>query len=78
MKPDAICIFIGPSISIFISWKPYLQRPLFQTNIQKQYISIFVLSYAQTLLTRTSEISLILCFLTDIVIIEGNPQTLPK
>jgi hypothetical protein len=25
MKPDAICIFIGPSISIFISGKPYLQ-----------------------------------------------------
>jgi hypothetical protein len=32
-EPDAICIFIGPSISIFISGKPYLQRPLFKTNI---------------------------------------------
>jgi hypothetical protein len=34
MKPDAICIFIGPSISIFISGKPYLQRPLFTTAFQ--------------------------------------------
>jgi hypothetical protein len=32
----------------------------------------------QTLLTRTSEMSLILNFHTDISIIEGNPQTLPQ
>jgi hypothetical protein len=33
---------------------------------------------AQTLLTRTSEMSLILNFLTEISIIEGTPQTLPQ
>jgi hypothetical protein len=41
MKPDAICIFIGPSIPIFISGKPYLQRSLFQTNL-KTIIFLFV------------------------------------
>jgi hypothetical protein len=41
-------------------------------------MSLFVLSYAQTLLTRTSEMSLILNFLAEISIIEGNPQTLPQ
>jgi hypothetical protein len=77
-EPRRHCIFIGTSISIFISGKPYLQRPLFQTNIKKQYISLFALSYAQTPLTRTLEMSLILNFLTEISIIEGNPQTLPQ
>jgi hypothetical protein len=32
----------------------------------------------RTLLTRTSEMSLTLNFLTEISIIEGNPQTLPQ
>jgi hypothetical protein len=41
-------------------------------------MSLFVLSYAQTLLTRTSESSLILNVLSVISIIEGNPQTLPQ
>jgi hypothetical protein len=41
-------------------------------------MSLFVLSYAQTLLTRTSEMSLISNFLTEISFIEGNPQTLPQ
>jgi hypothetical protein len=36
------------------------------------------LYYAQTLLIRTSEWSLILNFITEISIIEGNPQTLPQ
>jgi hypothetical protein len=39
-------------------------------------MSLFVLSYPQTLLTRTSEMSLILNFLTEISIIEVDPQAL--
>jgi hypothetical protein len=41
-------------------------------------MSLFVLSYAQTLLTRTSKMSLILNVLMEISIIEGDPQTLPQ
>jgi hypothetical protein len=39
---------------------------------------ICIIVYAQTLLTRTSKMSLILNFLTEISIIVGNPQALPQ
>jgi hypothetical protein len=74
MKPDAICIFIGPSISR----RSPVCSALFFKLIFKNNKFIYLYYHAQTLLTRTSEMSLILNFLTEISIIEGNPQTLPQ
>jgi hypothetical protein len=39
--PLAFVFSFDPSISIFITGKPYLQRPLFQTNIEKT-INFFI------------------------------------
>jgi hypothetical protein len=48
---------------------------IFKNN---KFLYLYYISYAQTLLTRTSEMSLILNFQTEISNIEGNPQTLPQ
>jgi hypothetical protein len=42
---DVVCIFIGP-ISIFISGKPYLQRPLCETNFTNYKFIYMYLYYS--------------------------------
>jgi hypothetical protein len=75
MKLDAICIFIGPSIS---RGRPICSALFFKLIFKNNNFFICIIVYAQTLLTRTSEMRLILNFYTEISIIEGNPQTLPQ
>jgi hypothetical protein len=49
MKPDAICIFIATSISIFISGKPYLQRPFLKLTFKTINFFICVIVYSDTI-----------------------------
>jgi hypothetical protein len=66
MKPDAICIYIGPSISR----EALFAAPSFSNKYLKTInLFICIIVCSDTILTRTSEMSLILNFHTEISII---------
>jgi hypothetical protein len=74
MKPDAICIFIGPSISRV---SPICSALFFKLIFKNNKFLYLYYRMLQTLLTRTSEMSLF-NFKFSYGNLEGNPQTLPQ
>jgi hypothetical protein len=76
MKPDAICIFIGPSISRGSPICSALFFKLIFKNNKFVYLCYRINRHYKGQELRKWDF--ILNFLTEISIIEGNPQTLPK
>jgi hypothetical protein len=75
MKTDAICIFIGPSISIFISGEALFSAPSQLTYENNINIFICIIVCSDTI--NKHEMSLILNFLTEISV-RGIPKRYPK